>query len=417
MTRERGVGAVQPEFVRWQYCRRILSLSGIALIVATWWLWFPDGRFPQIPFLESAVGRATTWDWTLSAVLLAALGRVARANDGTREKSAVAAACLALVALFVLNQHRFQPWAWFLLLGLIATSASPTDAMRSLRWLIASVYIYSGLSKLEPMFLSGGGTWLLDGLLQTASTTAEALSPRLRSVLLFCMPAGEITAGLCVLIPRLRQVGLGLCVIMHLTLLLALGPLGLGHKPGVLIWNLTFLLLAFPLLLPVADTGERSVLGRAAGSRAVALIMICAMVLPVFGQRGGAWVDQWPAWSLYSSWPERVRVYVHEEERDKLPEAVAVHTLDPQPLDWCLLRLDRWSLDAVAAPIYPQNRFRVAAAAALFESAGITNYRIVAESAADSDGERTEATISTPRELTAYLDQFQLNTRPRARGQ
>ena len=82
--------------------------------------------------------------------------------------------------------------------------------------------------------------------------------------------------------------------------------------------------------------------------------------------------DVWPAWAVYATGPERLRVLIDAADRPRLPAALQRLTDAPRFVDdRCLVRIDRWSLDTTRAPLYPQNRFRLGITLALARAAGL----------------------------------------------
>jgi hypothetical protein len=79
----------------------------------------------------------------------------------------------------------------------------------------------------------------------------------------------------------------------------------------------------------------------------------------------GYW-DVWPSWAVYSSRGGGATLFVRSDDVKRLPEVVRPFVRPPAPLsDWHPVDVDRWSLEALKCPVYPQNRFRMAVAAAL----------------------------------------------------
>ena len=85
--------------------------------------------------------------------------------------------------------------------------------------------------------------------------------------------------------------------------------------------------------------------------------------------------------------------------------------------DRCQLRVDRWSLHAVDAPIYPQNRFQIGVALALAEAYELDDHMLViVESAADRfTGKRSSQTLDGVAPLKNKAEQDWLNAVPRNR--
>ena len=302
-------GTLANDHTRRQLCRRVLAVGGLVLIAVTRPLWFSMYEFPQVPWFEFLCPTPQWVDWCLSAALVVLLLAMAiLPADKPSNLRCGGASVLLWAMLIALNQHRLQPWAWFIMIGTLATNAREDYSLRWMRWLVFGVYFFSGLSKLEPSFAAGGGNWLLDGMLMPFGQSSKILHPKGREFLLWLMPAIELAMAFFVVIPPLRKWGLFPILAMHGALIFALGPWGLNHKPGVLIWNGMFQVLAFPLLWPKlkGEPQPNCVRSRALG----AVVVLTAIVLPCFGQRWKPIVDQWPSWSVYATWDEEEPKYL-----------------------------------------------------------------------------------------------------------
>ena len=110
----------------------------------------------------------------------------------------------------------------------------------------------------------------------------------------------------------------------------------------------------------------------------------------------------------------RVSVFVSEGDCKKLPPNVARQVVSvPVPGEWRQVRLDRWALQQVEAPEYPQNRFRLAVALSVLEAAKIDRCQIVVESAADATGRRSRTLLRGRRELADFLGRFWCHAKSR----
>ncbi|MFK7821133.1 MAG: hypothetical protein AB8G99_20625 [Planctomycetaceae bacterium] len=396
---------------RHQFARRVVAGSAILLIAATKPLWFSMGEFPQIPFFEFLCGVPQWCDWLLSVALLISLLVMLITKVDSRQNRLAGAGTIALtIVLIALNQHRLQPWAWFLILATLATSADATSALKWMRWLVFGVYFFSGLSKAEPTFVNGGGNWLLDGLLQPFGQNHTMFARETRRLLIYLMPVGEIVAAFCVIVPRLRFVGFFLVLAMHGALLLALGPLGLNHKPGVLLWNFEFQLLAFPLLWNAAHITSQ--VKTAESKLAGSLVVLGAIVLPCLGQRWLPIVDQWPSWSVYATWARSenpVEVVIRSDSSDVRIPTTAFGFFDYHRVD-----LDQWSLEATGAPFYPSRRFRFGVARGLLQFTGFKNSMVPMNQFTSADPTAPLViTDSGGRTIDEAASAFALNTKPR----
>ena len=70
-------------------------------------------------------------------------------------------------------------------------------------------------------------------------------------------PVGELVIGLGLLVPPTRRVAGCLAIAFHLTLLLVLGPWGLDHSHGVLVWNVVLIVQAYLLFVSPEQETDR----------------------------------------------------------------------------------------------------------------------------------------------------------------
>ena len=352
--------------------RRCMGLALLLLVATSWPLWTAAGELPQIPWI-SALTAAPAWVNELLCLQLL-FGCVATCiglatESYTCRASAILALTLGCLVLF--DQHRLQPWTYefLLLLTILATARGPF-AVRCLRAIVVSIYFWSGVSKIDPGFAAGHGQMLLDGLLRAVSIGGELWPDGARQLLAWTMPVAELLVAVLLVFARSRVVGLVASILLHTVLLFALGPWGLDHEWGVLLWNGYFIVQNLILFSPVpADqTSERV---EATGSRLLpGLITVAAAVLPAMNPFG--YWDHWPSWSVYSAHPAVVEMYVRDPAVEQLPDNLKQLVDPPLPLqDWRRVRLDQWSFAERSVPPYPQERWKLAVALAVSSDAGL----------------------------------------------
>jgi hypothetical protein len=404
------------------------------LLAATWPLWLPETPLPQIPWTEWAArlprgpGEIVLVG-NLGVFLLLQFLDIRR--TWLRRGLNAYFFLTSVPLLLVLDQHRLQPWVWQMLLwgSVIALSRSSQQALVCLRWLTISVYFWSAVSKLDWAFLEGHGQVLLGGLADSVGLTTGIWSESLRRTLAAAMPSGEFAVAVLLIAQRTRRLGLWAAIAMHAALIVALGPTGLGHEWGVLLWNAFFVANAWLLFRsgePQASAGEphastwRSSSGeRSTHPQATAwgspgnLLAWLAALLPALSLVG--WWDWWPSWAVYSSRPAVVQMLVHESDVEQLPSSLQPHIGPPLPLsEWRPVHLDGWSYVTCWCPMYPQQRYRLAVIAAISEQANIEP-RIEIRSSPDRwTGRRSEQTLSAD-ELSQRRQSYWCNTSPRWR--
>ncbi len=337
---------------------KCLAVFEVILIVATFPLWWGASAFPQVPLLIAVPPAISTAISPIATVCLL-MGCAALVVLPNKDPSQLLtkASITALVCSFVLivsNQHRLQSWHWLTMLNLAWLIVLPRkDLLIAMRHTVAAVYVCSALSRISLAPDRGVSGIIVRQLLELAGQSGWETSAVHISKLCNLMTLGELLTGLLLAFPKTQGWGARGAILLHSSLLLALGPLGLNHHAGVLLWNLCFLCL-IPILFPLRRTNEQDSSAHAPRRTAVLLV---TWLFPLSGLFGIA--DNWPSWQLYSSRPESWILSVHESDREHFPETVQTAIADPAPLsEWCVVKLDRWSLEQTRSPMYPEDRFQ-----------------------------------------------------------
>lgn len=375
----------------WSGCLQLL------LVGATWRLWFPtlalflsgpeprpsDAAFPVIGLWGLTNGLPSGFDLALAILwALALFGQALTAGYlycNWRSPAFPPDRCLralylslliAVVAwagLVIVNQHRLQAWAylamWIQVLyladpALLRTSARHSEGvMQRWRWLILSVYFYSAISKFDATFLRTLGSQFLTtgwNSLAGANLELETVWP-LWMTLMF--PVGELIVALGLATGRARRWFVPLAIVLHILLIWLLGPWGMQHQAGVLLWNVFFIGQLGFLFWPERQPDPASAPPESLPAR---FALYFVLLLPLAQNWG--WCDPWMAWELYAPRVSRVQVFLAEPAIEAMPELQRYiereSTAEFGPL-WRELRLDQWSLDQQRAPIYPQGRFQL----------------------------------------------------------
>ncbi len=425
---------VQPplEVRRAAQLRRALVAFTLAMLLATWRLWTPQAIFPRVPLLQTLAALPAALDWLLLGLAVAGLA-VAIFSSSARVWPAAlrtfAGACLGLI---LLDQHRLQPWAWqAVLVALALANCPPPRALALVRLLTLSIYLYSGWSKLDYEFLHTLGQQFIAVPLRIVGANPADWPDAWRLAAAGMLPLAEIALAGAFCFRRLWTAALAGSIVLHGLLLVVLGPWGLNHSAAVLLWNAYFIVQN--LLLFSGGTTQSSAIGaaesaRAAGApiepgsgrlanRATQALLVAAMLLPIL-EPWGLW-DAWPSWSLYAPNCERTTVLVQRSATGALGSLEAFVESGAEDEAWARLRIDRWSLAALGAPLYPQNRFQLGVAEALAASPGwARRVRAIELGRADRfSGERAHRDLVGLSEISSAADPFYFNARPDHRFQ
>ncbi len=332
----------------------------------------------------------------------------------------------SLLASFLIDQHRLQPWAYqSFFYALIFCTMNSVSGRKWIILLAASVYVYSAAGKFDFQFqhtvgqdLLGVFTDLLGGLpFDLDADTAT------RITLLF--PTVELLAGLGLYLPRTRRLSVVVLVLMHVSLLILLGPWGLNHSRGVLLWNLMLTAQAYLLfwVRPAAQPATESKIAdhttppeihgpiRSGATLFVKLLILLAIFCPLF-ERSGYW-DHWTSWSLYSPHTSRAEIELHRSVTGKLDSELTTFLEEDEDSDgWQRLSLESMSLGSRFVPIYPQARYQLAIANQICSSNGLDReVRVKLKGVANRrTGKRSENRLIGKQQIQDACEAFWLNT-------
>lgn len=313
-------------------------------------VWEADRPFPTVPALRGVPELPQAPTLVLTALLVLSLLAVAlRAAPG---RLGFAPPALA-AALVLFDVNRLQPWAYeylAMLLALAFAEPSAPDSRRSrAAWaacavVVAGIYLWSGLQKINATFAHEVFPWLLHPLGAEAAARLGPLWP--------VAPLVETSAGLLLLLPRARAAGLALAVAMHAFLLFALGPLGQDYDSIVWPWNVWAVVLAFV----VFGRNDAPVLRNAWGAPFGRVVLALFGALPALSFFG-VW-DGFLSGSFYSGKLRDGWIYLTAEGASRLPRAYVEDNagfVEESPLRF---RLDimRWSMSRLNLPPYAEPR-------------------------------------------------------------
>lgn len=387
-------------------------MAGFALVLfgVTWKLWTPQTEFPQIPFFAALVSTPGVVDWILGAIILAALLGTMISTRSAPMRLLLLAFVFSGIGLVMLNQHRLQPWTYqFLVFGLLIATLQEKSALFWMRWIVISIYIYSAISKFDYQFVRTVGDQMLATLVEFVGQDSSTWPPAVRSWIVIMFPIGELLVGLGLGLPRTRKIAIAMALLLHLLLLLILGPLGLDHRPGVLIWNLYFMaqvVFLFHRIAPEFSANETK--HRSGGRERVGSMVALAVIFFPATQSIGL-CDHWPAWEVYA--PRSSRAEIVSRTAGFEPFSNEQHPVPSQP--WS--NFSKWSLEKLGVPVYPEARFQLAVAIAVFERQHLdSGYQVVLKSESNRrTGTRTSEVLKGRDQMAMRVRAYWLNTQVR----
>lgn len=409
------------------WLRWLLAAFGCGLLIATRPLWLNSGEFPQVPWFAWGCAIPRGVDLCLLALVAGALITMSCASSeshGSRLSLGLFAG--AMTGLMLLDQHRTQPWAYqFVLMAIVLATAPHQLAIPLLRLLTIAVYLHSAISKCDYSFCAGLGHSFLVAFAKLAFGPPPAGSPPWQTgawPLIFSL--GELAIALGLVWPASRRWAVWGATGMHALLMLVLGPWGLGHSVGVLIWNGYFIaqnsiIFGRSRILVNPSVAESVTFTRRMRTQWIAIFVISWAALWPFLEPWG-WCDVWPAWGLYAQHGEQLAIRITDRGLERLPipwKDSATQVVGPNEDSWeWQLRLQQESLRLVSAPLYPQNRFQLGVTLALVKNLGIQADDIAAVwyfPANRWTGERRSIRLRSLPEIESTAERCWFNAHPR----
>lgn len=344
---------------------RLIAAVALALVLATWRLWFPITDFPRVPLIRWGGFLPQASIGFLSGLLLIGLAATLISTSERRSRRLMFACVTLMLVLVFNNQHRLQPWAYHFLLS--AWAVASLDAKRALFWLRAlmvSIYVFSAASKFDLRFAETTGAMFVSTVFHWF--TNRPIDAGFITKLALVLPVGELLVALTLLRRATRRWGIRLAVGLHFSLLMILGPWGLQQRLGVLIWNVGCILqVAWLFRQHAFESSHRQSPGSPdLGQRQSVLVMrsaplLLALVLPLLEPWGRC--DSWLAWGLYSTRAPRTELFIAAEAIQQLPDDLQAYCyIVGRDQIWARVAKTNWSLETLHVPIYPHERFDMA---------------------------------------------------------
>jgi hypothetical protein len=311
-------------------------------------LWISTRHFPLVPIIRGLPQIPFPLDYICLVCLIVLLLLI---GSSSKPQNYILAFLLLAIILGLLDQNRWQPWAYQYLLMLAVFGVfywkgghieDQEAALNMCRLIVVSIYFYSGLQKINPNFaahvfplLTGGGG------MSASPFQALAIFP----------PFIEAAIGLGLLAKRIRNLSVLAATAMHGFILLSIGPFGLNVNSVVWPWNVAMVALVF-LLFWQTDFSLADVIWKNRFSFQKVILLV-VLVLPFFSFLG--WWDSYLSWSLYSGNIDGANIFVGDGVASQLPAYLQKYTTHLADNNNRVTIRD-WSLGELNVPTYPETR-------------------------------------------------------------
>lgn len=332
---------------------KIVTLIGIiASVLLSINLWAGQRWFPKAPIFDFLIGLQSPYDYINLGILLVLLA----ISVFARSRTSIILLILFSVYLCMDDQNRLQPWFYnyililFILLFYKKRVDEPnnyTTVFISLQLLVALIYIFSGIQKFNSFFVSDTFSWMISALEPVFSTRQMNLFQKFGYV----VPYIELFIGLGLLFRPFRFIAVPLVIIMHVFILIMLGPFGKSYNYVVWPWNI--IMIVIDLLLFANVKQERffdiSILFKSASFYIVVTLML---IFPIFSFNNK--YDSYLSSSLYSANTHNCQLILSDNAYNKLPYYIR-HFVTKND-DYNILYIKQWAINELKAPCVPEYR-------------------------------------------------------------
>lgn len=332
---------------------KLVTLIGVLTsVLCSINLWAGQRWFPKAPLFDFIQGLAAPYDYVNLLVLILLLVL----SFFYRSRLPIVLLILFAVYLCIEDQNRLQPWFYnYILIFLVflfykKRVDEPNNYISvfiSLQLLVALIYIFSGIQKFNSAFVEDSFLWIISPLKNILSDRQIALFSKIG----YSIPYAELLIGIGLLFRQLRFIALPLVILMHLFILLMLGPFGKSYNYVVWPWNLVMIVIN--LLLFANVQRERffdiSILFKSASFYIVITLMF---IFPVFSLNNK--YDSYLSSSLYSANTHNGKLLLSDNAYEKLPLYIKHFVSTNSNIK--TLNIKHWAMSELNVPCVPEYR-------------------------------------------------------------
>jgi uncharacterized membrane protein YphA (DoxX/SURF4 family) len=338
--------------IRIVWLRVVVAGSFMLEMLLSWRLWMGPRTFPKIPLLDIFPKTSFYVDVSIFAILLCLLVVI---MVHPKPRGFIYAFLLTVALLAVSDQISWLPFFYqfyfmLLVLGFFAWSHRHEGkkqqlALTTCRWIVASLYFYSGLQKVNMEFVSNIFPWFVEPI----THLVPAAQPFLIVSGVFA-PFLEMSIGVGLLVKGYRTYAVVLAWAMHVFILLMLGPLGHNWGKGVLPWNISMMLFVFLLFwnVPPLPSLAISIKDHVIQKSILALFV----VMPIF-----SFFNLWDSYlsaTLYSGNINSGYIWITEGLQKQLPNEVQTYVKHQG--NKLYLNYFQWSYEELGVATVPETR-------------------------------------------------------------
>ncbi len=332
---------------------KLTILIGIFIsVVLSFNLWAGQRWFPKSPLFIDFIGIPAPYDYINFGLFITLIIFV------FMSASRMPAILLILFSIYLCieDQNRLQPWFfnYMLILGVLLFYKQRVDEPNnytmvfiSIQVLVALIYVFSGLQKMNSHFITDTYTWMISPLNHILNTRQMQLTLHFGKI----VPYLELAIGIGLLIKPARYIILPMVIAMHIFILLLLGPIGNSYNYVVWPWNIIMIMLN---ILLFANVERERFFDIAILFKGLCFYIVITLMLifPFFSFQNK--YDSYLSSSLYSGNTHDCKLILSDNAYKKLP--YYIKNFVTTNADYNILNIKKWALTELNAPCVPEYR-------------------------------------------------------------
>lgn len=337
---------------RLQLIKLTVLIGMFASILLSHNLWAGERWFPKTTLIDDYFGVPAPYDYIHLIVLIALLFF----SFISQKKAPSILLVLFCVYLCFDDQNRLQPWFYnyalilFILLFYkyrVDESNNYTTVFISLQILVALVYVFSGIQKMNSSFVPNTFEWMVSSF----DTIFSKRQLNLITKFGYVVPYFEIIIGVGLLIKPFRYIIIPLVILMHLFILIMLGPTGKDYNSVIWPWNIIMIGL---VLLLFANVKQERFFDISFLFKGISFYIVITLMLifPIFSLKNQ--YDSYLSSSLYSSNLNDCQLILSNKAYEKLPYYIRCFSIKDG--DKNILYIKKWAVNELNVPCVPEYR-------------------------------------------------------------
>ena len=329
---------------------KTIAIACLASMLLSWKLWVSTRHFPTSPVFSFFPSLVYPIDYIVFSITLIVLSSILFLKN-PRKAIIVFLFISVLLALWDLN--RWQPWYYeYALLFFVLSfynyttknSKHQTAIILCFKLMIAAIYFWSGLQKLNPNFIADTFPWLMEPI--TSELGVDSLYYLKWLGLAF--PLIEMSTGILLVINKVKKIGAILAIFTHLFILFVLGPFGHNYNFVVWPWNIFMIFMNWQLFYksPAITKNDFRFLNQ---FYSIKLVLILFVLLPLFN-----FFNKWDSYlshNLYSGNTSNGIIHISAQVKKKLPSYIQCYVGNDNEID-----IKYWCMKELGVPPYPEKR-------------------------------------------------------------